>query len=758
MLGNKWSDIYKIKFNFTTGAYKSKILQTICCFDIETSNGWRQPDGKVIGFDHQLYKSDEEYRNKIDNLGSPVSCLYVWQMAIEDKKDIKVFMGRTWDEFDEFLNMLTTEVRRQAFYGKKCIDRMTENAYAMKMQKSVTMFLEVHNLGFEFQHLRNLYEVDFSDANASVFARQSRKPMKAVMHMNKVKLEWRDTYVLTCKSLKNWCKDEKLPVQKLEEPKDYYLVMRTPQTELTDEEINYSINDVVSMVYGIQKYRDKYESLKSIPLTQTGEVRRRCVETIAIPNPDWAKHCHDVTVNYSPAEFKRLVHLFQGGWTHANKMYVGETVKDVKCFDFASSYPFCMVSMTYPIGQFEECDVNEFKTLESQDLYNPDYHWYMKIELHDVVSRLDNSYWSLSKVAFDEDDPISMQIVDNGRIFSCDHLIAYMTDLDWATFKKAYKFKNAKVKSLYKSKSDYLPKEMIETILDYFQYKTSLKGVPDSETLYNTSKQFINSIYGVAVTRVITDIVSFDRNGWTSTDPDDQTFEEMLHQTSEERAFTLYQAGIWVTSWARYNLWTFITELDEHICYCDTDSIKGCFDDNDLKFVEDYNKHVEELENRVAKHLGIDPAKYTAQTSKGKTKRIGHMERESDCQEFRTLGAKRYVDLVDGEIECTIAGLPKSAAKAKIKSVDDFNDGLFWETDESEKLIARYEDNQKPCDWTDRDGNVYHSTAKYGICLQPTTFDLSISEEFSHFLTMLRTGIIDRSDPFYDQTPAWFFE
>lgn len=758
---NDWDDIYDITFKYTTGLHSSSICQTLFAFDIETSNGWRQSDGTVVGFDHDKYKNDEAYRNSID-YGEPVSCLYIWQIAIEDLDDIKVFVGRTWGELYEFMTKLTMEVRRQSVYGQASSDRAGEDMFALYLKKNVNMKIYVHNLGFEFQHLRNIFEDKFARTRKSkrskVFARNPRKPMKAAINLSKVNVNFTDSLVLVQKSLSAWCKDEKLPVQKLQEPKDYYLEMRTPLTKLTDEELNYSINDVVSMIWGLKKYRDKYASIAKIPLTQTGEVRRKCREKVSRVNAQWAKQCHKITTEYTPEEFKRLVWLFQGGWTHANKMYVGDVLKDVKCFDFASSYPAVMTTRTFPLGQFEKCNVSDFTALESQDLNTADFRWYMKVELDNVVSKLDNSYWSLSKVALDEDNPVSGQVVDNGRIFACSHMVAYMTDLDWDTFKQCYYYDNVNVKELYKSSADYLPTEMIETILDYFQYKTSLKGIPDSESLYVESKQFINSIYGVFVTKIVSAIIDFTEKGWVSKDPTDHDFYEMISQTKEEDSFTMYQAGVWVTAWARHNLFDFIIPLDKRIAYCDTDSIKGLFTDDDIKFIEDYNKQIEDIENKVAAQLGIDPAKYTAQTSKGKTKRLGVMEREDDCEEFKTLGAKRYVDLVNGEVECTIAGLPKRAAKAKIKSVAEFTDGIIWDTKESEKLIARYEDNQQPCTWIDRDGNKYDSDAQFGICLQPTTFDLSIGNEFKHFLTMLKSGIIDREDEFYADTPSWFFK
>lgn len=759
---NLWPEVYDIKFHFEKGDYKSYACQNIMTFDIETSNGWRQPDGTVIGFDHQQYNSNEEYKNMID-LGEPVSLLYVWQFAIEDGDDIKVFMGRTWSDYEDFIDMLTTEIRRQAVYGQKSINRMQENIYTQEAKISVSCKVFIHNAGFEFEHLRNIWEDEFAGKGkgrkakyGNVFARNPRKPMKFSVTINRVRIEHRDSLVLTQKSLKAWCKDEKLPVQKLEEPKDYYLVIRTPETPLTDEEINYSINDVVSMIYGLKKYRDKYGVLNNIPLTQTGAVRQKCRERVCLTNFDWAENCATITRNYTPQDFKNLCQLFQGGWTHANKMHVNKLLKNVKCFDFASSYPAVMTTRTFPISQFEQCDVSEFSKLEAQDIHHTKYHWYAKIKVKTFCSKLDNTYWSLSKVCCDETRPlIDGQIVDNGRIYYADEATILVSDLDWDTFKKSYSYKDVEVLELYKSEAGYLATELILTILEYFQYKSSLKGDVDKESLYNESKQFINSIYGCAVTKIVTDLITFDGAGWDTTKFNDDLFYETVQAAKPENTFLAYQMGIWVTAWARHNLWDFILKMDKHIAYCDTDSIKGLFDENDMKFVEDYNKTIEAIENEVATKLGFDPKLYTAVTNKGKVKRLGIMEREEDCEEFKTLGAKRYVDLIDGEIHCTIAGLPKEAGERKLKSVSDFNDKIVWKTDESDKVIAMYNDEQKPCVWRDRDNHPYKSSDKYGICLQPTTFDLSMSGEFRKFLQTLMTGKIDRNDEFFTDTPSY---
>ena len=127
---------------------------------------------------------------------------------------------------------------------------------------------------------------------------------------------------------------------------------------------------------------------------------------------------------------------------------------------------------------------------------------------------------------------------------------------------------------------------------------------------------------------------------------------------------------------------------------------------------------------------------YRPKTISGKSKQLGILEQE-ESGNLKTLGAKRYVVEHDGEFECTIAGLPKSAGKAKIKSFDDFTNNTLWTTKESGKVCVYYNDNQDELKWVGRDGDTYTSNDKYGVCLKPVTFDMRLSDEFYNFLKML---------------------
>ena len=70
----------------------------------------------------------------------------------------------------------------------------------------------------------------------------------------------------------------------------------------------------------------------------------------------------------------------------------------------------------------------------------------------------------------------------------------------------------------------HLPKEIIETILKLYKDKTELKGVEGKETEYLHSKELLNSIYGMCVTSIVHDCVTFGADGW-ETQPNKLTDE-----------------------------------------------------------------------------------------------------------------------------------------------------------------------------------------------------------------------------------------
>lgn len=772
-----WEALLSIPFKFEKSQktkHEAKRCANIITFDIETTTFFTDFI-TTWGFNHKDYAANP---SKYDE-AAKFALMYVWQFAIESGSDILVFMGRTWDECRDFFDKLQKCIAC-AKYGihassfdelDACYDNIRPGTTRQSFSR-VQFRVYVHNLGYEFQFLRNIFEYDFAyDANdrkAPVFARNARKPMRIQFNFRSASVIFHDTYVLTQKSLKTWCKDAELPTVKLDVPEGYYDVIRTPLTPLTDFEVQYSINDVVSMVYGIDLYRQKYGTLTDIPMTQTGEVRRKCVANVALANPEWSAMCANISATMEFDFFRTVTHAFGGGWTHANAAYTGRTMHNVRCFDFASDYPFCMCCFRYPVSPYVRAKAHERQSF-LDDLMSTDprsidvpFKYYIHFTADAVLSRTSCTFWSSSKVEAIED-----VVEDNGKIFSASHVDIIMTGDDFHIFSKAYKFANLNVVDIWRAEAGFLPKELVTTILDYYHKKTTLKGLPDRLSEYVESKQFINSIYGVAVTRIIADDVEFrlmsdetdDYAEWVKTELTAEDYEEKRQAFAKStKEFMTYPIGTYVTAYARSSLWGFILQLDKHVVYGDTDSLKGTFDADDIAVIDAYNAWVEQREREIADIHGFDEALFHPVDTKGIEHRLGIFDEEDACEEFRTLGAKRYVDTIrvpagkynpdkmkavdfydNGDakvIQATVAGLPKRAAVSILDSVDDFTPGTFWDTEHAAKQMSIYfDDMPSGLEVVDHLGIAYQTGDEpHGIALMATTFDLEHSDAYSQFL------------------------
>ena len=759
------SSLDDIKFDIKTVVkknHKELHVQNYSSFDIEASNGFIDPaDGYAKAYSHKKAKKNP----KLFKNAQKVSIMYVWQFSIISADgNIFCFGGRTWESYENFIEELS---KRMYFAIRSNGMKYDEEAYeayiSTKSPGKIKTLCFVHNLGYEYQHLRNIWEKDFCKMkgnNAAVFARNERSPMKFSLLRNRITWEFRDSYVLTGMSLKNWTKD--LKVTKRDEPEWFYLPVLTPDTPLSQERIQYSINDVVSMIHGIAEYAKDYDDVFEIPLTQTGIVRRQANKNIAEVNKEWSEQCREVLSKQTFEDYIDLVDLFAGGWTHANCVYTGKTLKNVSAVDFASSYPAVLTQRTFPLTTFQLCDESEYDWLLSLDLQDPElpYHYWLEFEVDDFDSTTCNTWWSSSKCVGEPEGAMC----DNGKIASASHARFKMTDLDFDTFRKAYSFKpeNLHIIRMYKSESGYLPKEFILLILKWYGNKTSFKNVEGKEAEYNSSKRSINGIYGCCVTKIFTDLVSFgydadnDDTGWLTDDLTEEKYYEMLAEELQKSQWTQYQTGVWCTAWARHNLWEGILAMDSRVAYCDTDSIKGLFNEEDKKFIEDYNNHIIELHNYVADKYGFDPELYRPKDPKGIERPLGIFADDGFYYEFKTLGAKRYCCLEKNKkgelvIETTIAGLPKSKGAKKIAemamkeygrlTVEAFRDEIKWDSEDSGKLTAHYLDHQTPVIWKDMNGELYASEARYGLCLEPTSFDMEMTDEYDLLCEAIQEGI-----------------
>ena len=663
----------------------------IMCFDIETSSGFLHKDSDTL--EPYLGKSKKYYEDC-----KKFSICYVWQFSINDN----IFWGRTLEDFKDFLQELEYyEPHKKIVY--------------------------IHNFSFEFQFLINVLQFDY------VFARQARKPLFAEWST----YQFRCSYFLTNMSLATWAEQRKLSVQKLVGDLDY-TILRTPKTVLADKELDYCFNDVLVMYYGLQQYKEKYGHMIDIPFTQTGEVRKEVIERMNVSSEyKYRKRCIKL-IPQTIKDYSLLCDCLMGGYAHSNAVHTNVVLDNVFSKDISSSYPTVMCLEKYPMTYFEE-------TVPCEDYFNNDnYSYIITFDVEHLCSKRWNTWLSFSKCA-----KIKGYSLDNGRVLKADYVQLSLTNVDYEMFQLCYDFDNLNIIDFRISSNDYLSPTFVKYILELYGNKTTLKGIKEKEPLYMKSKQYINSMYGMMVTKNITDTIEFEEDRWKKELLNEKNFYTKIASEKKKlsKTFGAFQFGVWVTAYARRNLWKGILALDYNVAYCDTDSIK--YIDCDTDFFERYNKEIERRENMRADMLGIPRDKFCPRDKNGMPHRLGIFDDDGQYKKFKTLGAKKYcyVDN-DDKLHMTVSGVRKSAV-SQLHDIEDFKDGTVFDVEHAQKLIMTYVDDMPPIVWNKGQYDEFYSNYKHGICAQPTTYSLGITDDYESILTMVQnkrgvTSIFER--------------
>lgn len=377
----------------------------------------------------------------------------------------KVYYGRTYKELYNFLN-------RIEFYTT-CEKK----------------FVYVHHLAFEFNWLRNIFTFK------NVMARKSRKVMKC--EIEEFNIEFRCTLFMTNSKLEKIPDLYKFEVKKLVGQLDYSKI-RHIGTKLSKKELEYCENDCLIIYEYIKKELETYETTKNTPLTSTSHVRRELKELIE-KNWDYLNKTRK-SINIDGHIYNMLVSAFAGGYTHANWLFTDEIIKNVTSYDFTSSYPYTMCTHKFPMNEFKKCNIKSVEQMSESFAY------LLNVKFTNIKCKYYNNFISLSKVT-----RIKNGRYDNGRIISADEIEIILTDIDFKFILQTYTGRYEILESYY-SRYDYLPKELINFILDKYVVKTEYKDVEGKEVEYAIEKAKYNSIYGMTVTNNIRDEVIFDND------------------------------------------------------------------------------------------------------------------------------------------------------------------------------------------------------------------------------------------------------
>ena len=691
-----------------------------CSFDIETTSFYVDENGEQLDYLTKIERERLIEGYQVEKRAT----MYIWQFGVNGQ----IVIGRTWDEFRIML---------------------IEISEFLELNEKKRLLVYVHNLAYEFQFICKQLVWWFVEDKNKVFSTDERKPIYAITNNF---IEFRCSLFLSGYSLDALAKNLiKYKVNKLKGNLDYSLI-RNCKTKLSQKELDYCINDIKVVMAYIQEEIENNRGIHNLPLTKTSKVRKFCrercfkIEGTNKRSLNYKKMIRDLTIE-TMDEFNLLKRAFMGGFTHANANYVGDVLKNVSSFDFTSSYPFVMVSEKFPMSVATKI---ELESKEDFNLYINSYDKYLSVfNISFIELELYETYetpLSVSK-CFEEDDVVE----NNGRVVMARKVTTTMTNIDFEVMKKFYKWKSIDISNLHIYKMEYLPTPLVKCILELYENKTTLKGVEGKEVEYNSSKEMVNSIYGMCVTNPLRDEHLYIDDTWTThKNTEDEALELLYKYNTSQNRFLSYSWGIFVTAYARRNLFTGIHEFKNDYIYSDTDSIKVLNYDAHKDYLDKYNLEVANKLKEACEFHKIDFEKTQPKTKEGKIKPLGVWDFEGTYENFKTLGSKRYMYSKGDEISITVAGVNKKAGARYLKesgsgdilkAFENFEIGLEVPPDQTEKNIHAYLDYEQEGYLIDYQGNRCKYKELSSLHLEPTGFTMSMTKAFIDYLNNIKLKV-----------------
>lgn len=647
--------------------------------------------------------------------------MYVWQACIGDVdgKQRYVYAGRTWQAFLDF------------------IERIADK-YRLSDKRRIVWY--VHNLGFEFQFLRSILVI------SEMFAVKKRVPISFIANTAH---EFRCSWKLSNMGLAKFCESEN--VEHGKRSGFDYLKERYPDTELTEDEWLYAVDDVLGLHEAIvHTMKMSNDTLATIPKTSTGYVRREARERVKANPKNTFLFKDSALTDY---EYKLCKAATRGGNTHANILYSGQVLgidepnapRCMRSRDKKSSYPFEMVTGDYPVGNFVR-DRSGYTVERLQDVIKDNSAVIMHVILYNVRLKPQVYFPYIAKNKCQSLPPRANRDYwyDNGRVIKAPVVRAVFNEIDAAIIDSQYTYDKVEVIDSIRTEKDLLCKEYRDYVLELFQKKCELEG--EDEYFYMKFKNKINALFGMMLTDVSREEIIYEAHSWGSSLP--PVLESLLKYYRSYSSFLSYQHGLYVTSNARYSLERGLRLVGIDGVYTDTDSVK---------YMGDYEDQFNALNDDIiafGKSRGVHPV-----TVRGKTSILGIWEEDAAYSAFITHGAKKYAYRYShddcnkpkkrGTIGVTVAGLNKTKAAdylnthgglaafdAGAYSIDGYKTGLEFGVYDSGRLEAKYDDEVRYVKATYK-GHPIEVTSS--VALVPTTYTLGITKEYADIIEMRET-------------------
>lgn len=536
------------------------------------------------------------------------------------------------------------------------IDYLRKYIKLYGLGESRKMIVYIHNLSYDICYLMDWLRSNFG--NVRMMAIKAHKVL--TFECVDVGLVFRCTYLLSNRSLAQWCEYTHSPVNKMINGIDYDLI-RYQDTQLDYNDWYYQVNDVWSMHYSYNGMLDMFEDdISSIPLTNTGYIRRDCRREF---KKDAANREHFIRNQISADVYRLLRAEFGGGLAHGNRFKIARVIKgDIGYYDYKSDYPSQQQLKYYPAGVFE---LYYKRGISRQDMTYDELISLcdskcvlMELEFNNL--RIKDGV-TLPCLSVDKCDkgrctPIIYTLDgknrgnDNGRVLYMDGVTKLaLLELDFNWIIKQYETDGIRIDTVYIADRALHPAYVRNVIDKYFEIKENAAGRERDK-----AKNNLNAAYGMEATDPVRadTTFSFDSHEWKEekacTPADIQDALDKYYKS--RNSFMQYYHGCYVTMHARSDILAMVERIGyKNFIYCDTDSIFFEKTPEAVDAINLYNKEVSALNIKMG--LGVN-------NKDGERSYYGVFEDEKkDITAFKFLHAKCYGYIGKNGLKMTVAGV-----------------------------------------------------------------------------------------------------
>lgn len=614
-------------------------------------------------------------------------------IGVESKKQ-----GNNWKEVNSAFIMLDTETSKSSnqlshenhvvyftlslnakskdiftLYGYKPSDVINCINKLCGMLSGDLTYIYVHNLSYDWTFLRRFFIARWGSPIKQLNVK-SHYPIY-IEFSNGVIL--RDSLILAQRKLEKWGEDLNVEHQKAVGYWDYNLI-RNQDSKYSENEHIYAEFDTLCGVECLEATRRTLaKKVSTMPWTATGIAREKIRKAGKMNRArEWfLKNVVDYKTQL------QLESTYHGGFTHANRHFIGNVFREIiQCFDFTSSYPFCLIAFKYPSEKFysvKNCKIREI-------LFDSEVYAYT-FKLCAMGVKLKNDKIPMPPLQASKAVKLINEVTDNGRVLCCDYIEIYLTEIDLQVISEFYDFEGELCIDVKRALKDYLPSWFTDLVFEFFKNKTQYKG--GDAVLYSIAKALLNSLYGVCVQKPVKDLIIEDYISG------EYNFKKVVNYETEYTKWVEnpnnilpYQIGVWCTAYAFSNLFK-LGDCVKDGCiwiYSDTDSAYS--NGWDYEKIERYNNKCKEL---------LQSRGYGAVSHEGIDYWLGVAVSEGDKDrytEFVTLGAKRYCGrkCKDNKLHITVAGVPKKGVECLENDITKFKKGFCFDGLITGKLTHEY--------------------------------------------------------------------